>query len=71
MIFTFIFLKDSKLQQLNSYLLPVEISSWEKIKKQKENNEKKIKNCDEISKLIKAFPKVGKIGRQKVYEKEG
>jgi hypothetical protein len=23
----------------------------------KENNEKKIKNCDEISKLIKAFPK--------------
>ena len=25
----------------------------------KENNEKEIKNCDEISKLIKAFPKVG------------
>ena len=24
----------------------------------KENNEKKINNCDEISKLIKAFPKV-------------
>ena len=24
----------------------------------KENNEKKIKNCDEISKLIKAFPKL-------------
>ena len=24
----------------------------------KENKEKKIKNCDEISKLIKAFPKV-------------
>ena len=23
----------------------------------KENKEKKIKNCDEISKLIKAFPK--------------
>ena len=23
----------------------------------KENNEKKTKNCDEISKLIKAFPK--------------
>ena len=23
----------------------------------KENNEKKIKNCDEISKLIKTFPK--------------
>ena len=23
----------------------------------RENNEKKIKNCDEISKLIKAFPK--------------
>ncbi len=23
----------------------------------KENNEKKIQNCDEISKLIKAFPK--------------
>ena len=23
----------------------------------KENNEKKIKNCDEISKLIKVFPK--------------
>ena len=23
----------------------------------KENNEKKINNCDEISKLIKAFPK--------------
>ena len=23
----------------------------------KEKNEKKIKNCDEISKLIKAFPK--------------
>ena len=23
----------------------------------KENNEKKMKNCDEISKLIKAFPK--------------
>ena len=23
----------------------------------KENNEKKIKNCEEISKLIKAFPK--------------
>ena len=23
----------------------------------KENNEKKIENCDEISKLIKAFPK--------------
>ena len=23
----------------------------------KENNKKKIKNCDEISKLIKAFPK--------------
>eukprot|EP00415_Alexandrium_ostenfeldii_P000274 UN0274 len=23
----------------------------------KENNEKKIKNCDEISKLIEAFPK--------------
>ena len=23
----------------------------------KDNNEKKIKNCDEISKLIKAFPK--------------
>ena len=25
--------------------------------KRKENNEKKIKYCDEISKLIKAFPK--------------
>ena len=25
--------------------------------KVKENNEKRIKNCDEISKLIKAFPK--------------
>ena len=25
--------------------------------KVKENNEKKINNCDEISKLIKAFPK--------------
>ena len=24
---------------------------------EKENNKKKIKNCDEISKLIKAFPK--------------
>ena len=24
---------------------------------QKENNEKKITNCDEISKLIQAFPK--------------
>ena len=24
----------------------------------KENNEKKMENCDEISKLIKAFPKV-------------
>ena len=23
----------------------------------KENNEKKMENCDEISKLIKAFPK--------------
>ena len=29
----------------------------EKERKMKENNEKKIKNCDEVSKLIKAFPK--------------
>ena len=27
---------------------------------EKENNKKKIKNCDEISKLIKAFPKLRK-----------
>ena len=27
----------------------------------KENKEKKVKNCDEISKLIKAFPKDKKL----------
>lgn len=31
----------------------------------KENNEKKNKNCDEISKLIKAFPKDRNIVKRK------
>jgi len=30
------------------------INNWDRMK---ENNEKKMKYCDEISKLIKAFPK--------------
>ena len=30
----------------------------------KENNEKKINNCDEISKLIKAFPIQNSISRR-------
>ena len=30
---------------------------FEEKKRRKENNEKKMENCDEISKLIKAFPK--------------
>ena len=32
----------------------------------KENNEKKIKNCNEISKLIKAFPKELSKERQEI-----
>ena len=36
----------------------------------KENNEKKIKNCDEISKLIKAFPKdIAALDKRSVFEK--
>ena len=36
----------------------------------KENNEKKIINCDEISKLIKAFPKdIAALDKRSVFEK--
>ena len=36
----------------------------------KENNEKKIKNCDEISKLIKVFPKnIAALVKRSVLEK--
>lgn len=36
----------------------------------KEINEKKIKNCDEISKLIKAFPKdIAALDKRSVFEK--
>ena len=36
----------------------------------KENNEKKIKNCDEISKLINAFPKdIAALDKRSVFEK--
>ena len=37
----------------------------------KEKNEKKIKNCDEISKLIKAFPKdIAALDKRSVLAKE-
>jgi len=37
----------------------------------KENNDKKIKNCDEISKLIKAFPKdIAALDKRSVTRKE-
>ena len=37
----------------------------------KENNEKKIINCDEISKLIKAFPKdIAALDKERRLEKE-
>ncbi len=37
----------------------------------KENKEKKIKNCDEISKLIKAFPKdIAALDKRSVLAKE-
>lgn len=36
----------------------------------KENKEKKIKNCDEISKLIKAFPKdIAALDKRRLFEK--
>ena len=36
----------------------------------KENKEKKLKNCDEISKLIKAFPKdIAALDKRSVFEK--